>query len=274
MCKWRVSLLIAWAIIGVCCGTTDSQLIRDGGSNPPAAVSENEQPVLRVQNSHMSIDKGQAPRESMSPRWKMDIIDTTAGAEYLTESERQLIIEINMVRSDPKAYAHWFLEPLRPYYHRTLIERPGEITVSTHEGVRALDECIKALQQVKPAPPLTPKKGLTLGARDHARDQARTGDTGHTGSDGSTDDVRINRYGKWDITAGENIDYGNKEPRGIVTSLLIDDGVPSRGHRANLLNEGFKFVRRRHGATRGFSCQGKHPKCLCAVRANTAAQVF
>jgi uncharacterized protein YkwD len=178
----------------------------------------------------------------MSPRWTLDIIDTTAGAEYLTESERQLIIEINMVRRDPQAYAHWFLVPLRPYYHHTLIERPGEMTVSTHEGVRALDECIKALQQVKPAPPLTPKKGLTLGARDHARDQARTGDTGHTGSDGSTDEVRINRYGKWDITAGENIDYGNKEPRRIVTSLLIDDGVPSRGHRANLLNGGFKFV--------------------------------
>jgi len=242
MCKWRASLLIAWAIILVSCGPTDSQRTSDGGSIPRAAASENGQPVLRVQNSHLSIDKGQTPLESMSPRWKRDLIDTTVGAEYLTESERQLIIEMNMVRSDPKAYAHWFLVPLRPLYHQTLIERPGEITVSTHEGVRALDECIKSLQGAKPVPPLTPKKGLTLGARDHARDQARTGDTGHTGSDGSTDEVRINRYGKWDISAGENIDYGNKEPRRIVTSLLIDDGVPSRGHRANLLSESFKFV--------------------------------
>jgi uncharacterized protein YkwD len=45
-----------------------------------------------------------------------------------------------------------------------------------------------------------------------------------------------------DISAGENINYGNDDARRIVASLLIDDGVPSRGHRRNLLNGTFKFV--------------------------------
>ena len=122
------------------------------------------------------------------------------------------------------------------------MEFPGEIALSTSEGVRALDECIRELLVAKPLPPLSPKKGLTLAARDHARDQAKTGATGHTGSDGSTPGTRINRYGKWDISVGENINYGNADAGKIVTSLLIDDGVPSRGHRKDLFNRTFSFV--------------------------------
>jgi uncharacterized protein YkwD len=178
----------------------------------------------------------------MSFKWKKETVDTTAGNEYLTDNERQVIIEINMVRTNPAEYARSFLVPLKSYYHKNLLRYPGEITISTSEGIRALNECIKKLQVTKPLPPLSPKEGLTLAARDHARDQAKTGATGHTGSDKSTVADRLNRHGKWDISAGENIDYGNGDPGRIVTSLLIDDGITSRGHRMNLLNGAFKFV--------------------------------
>ncbi|HVN71097.1 MAG TPA: CAP domain-containing protein [Desulfomonilia bacterium] len=53
---------------------------------------------------------------------------------------------------------------------------------------------------------------------------------------------RIDKYGKWALAAGENIDYGNAQARSIVTSFLIDDGVPSRGHRENLPDPAFNFV--------------------------------
>jgi uncharacterized protein YkwD len=170
------------------------------------------------------------------------IDDTIAHAEYLREIERQIIIEINLVRTDPPEYARKYLAPMRAYYHNKLLQFPGEIAISTVEDRRALDECVKELQAYKPLLPLSPKKGLTLAARDHAKDQERTGATGHTGSDGSTMKSRLNRYGKCHISSGENIAYGNKEARRIVTSLLIDDGVLSRGHRRNLLNGTFKFV--------------------------------
>jgi uncharacterized protein YkwD len=180
--------------------------------------------------------------EALSPRWQSGSVDTASGIEYLTAAERAVIIEINMVRTDPAAYASNFLEPLKAYYRDRLLQYPGEIAIQTKEGIRALDECIRVLETSSPVNPLAPKKGLTLAARDHAKDQAGTGQTGHTGSDGSTFSTRMNRYGEWNASAGENIDYGNNQPRRIVTALLIDDGVASRGHRQNLLSRSFNVI--------------------------------
>src|SRR4030042_3379082 len=172
------------------------------------------------------IDSEAQTPELLSPNWKMDNINTVSGAEYLSESDKKVIIEINMLRTDPPEYARRFLKPIRNYYKNMLLQYPGDIPIRTKEGRNALDECIRELLISKPQPPLSPKKGLALAAKDLARDQSKSGDRGHAGSDGSTLDKRLSRYGKWRITTGENIAYGNGEPRKIVASLLIDDGVP------------------------------------------------
>lgn len=182
------------------------------------------------------------PLESMSPRWRQAIVDTGADAAYLTETERQVVLELNKARTDPAEYAKRYLVPLRQYFRGRLFRVPGQTAISTNEGIVPLDECITELQQTRPLAPLEPRKGLSLAARDHAKDQGKTGATGHTGKDGSTAVSRINRYGTWDRTAGENIDYGNGTARMIVVSLLVDDGVPSRGHRRNLLDKAFTLI--------------------------------
>ena len=44
------------------------------------------------------------------------------------------------------------------------------------------------------------------------------------------------------LSTGECISYGEAEARGIVISLLVDDGVPSRGHRKIILDPKFSAV--------------------------------
>ena len=66
--------------------------------------------------------------------------------------------------------------------------------------------------------------------------------TGHDGSDKSTVSDRLNRYGRANGTSGENCSYGQKEGRAVVIQLLIDDNVPSRGHRENLFTPDFKVM--------------------------------
>jgi hypothetical protein len=165
--------------------------------------------------------------------------DQHGNADYMTPEEKELVAEINLMRSDPPGYAQLRLVPLRKFYHGKMLFHPDRnpIPVETCEGVAALNECIIVLENTKPLPTLKPSEGLTLSAREMVQDQGSTKGTGHTGKEGSTMSDRIERYGEWKGVIAENISYGFKEPRNIVVMLLIDDGFASRGHRETLLDD-------------------------------------
>jgi uncharacterized protein YkwD len=71
-------------------------------------------------------------------------------------------------------------------------------------------------------------------------DQSKTGQIGHEGRDHSKVSGRANRYGRWKGKIGETIQYGHAAAARIVSSLLIDDGFPSRGHREIILEPLFR----------------------------------
>ncbi|RMI06525.1 MAG: hypothetical protein D6681_08560 [Calditrichaeota bacterium] len=162
-------------------------------------------------------------------------------ADYLSSIEQQVVAEMNLARTQPRRYAQ-FLRELRPYYEGALLKLPGKVPVLTHEGVNAVNEAIAFLERVAPAPPLRPSPGMSRAARDHVADQGKTGETGHIGSDGSEPFQRLERYGKWQGMAGENIAYGDDSARMIIMQLIIDDGVPDRGHRENMFNPNFRVT--------------------------------
>jgi len=116
-----------------------------------------------------------------------------------------LINEINLLRSNPKAYS----EKLRKY--------------------KNADEAIGVLKAIKGLPLFKTSPGLCQAAKDHVNDQGPKGGFGHRRSDGSQ---------FW----GENISYGKDTAEEIVIQWLIDDGVPDRIHRKNLLNPYYRYI--------------------------------
>ena len=62
------------------------------------------------------------------------------------------------------------------------------------------------------------------------------------GKDGSRMCDRANRYGKWIGKVGENISYGQYDPRDVVIQLIIDDSLRDRGHRDNIFDPAFRVV--------------------------------
>jgi uncharacterized protein YkwD len=173
--------------------------------------------------------------------WNLPALNTAKNAVYLKELEKQVILELNKVRSDPPRYAKALLSQ-RKYYEGRILSYPAETPILTQEGVKAFDEGYQFLLKARSASPLIPRVGLTRAARDHALDQGKTGQTGHGGADHSDVSTRANRYGKWRGRIGENIQYGHASAPRIVSSLLIDDGVPSRGHRKIILGPLFRYV--------------------------------
>jgi uncharacterized protein YkwD len=188
--------------------------------------------------------------------WPVEL-NTAKDASYLNELEQEVILELNKVRSNPKRYSEEYLEELVNAFKGNLYIYPGQEPVLSKEGIKPLMECMQVLKNTKPLPILTPAEGLAKSSRILVNDQ-QFGGIGHITRNGSTPQKRIEKYGEWNINSGEDIAYGSFEARQIVIALLIDDGVPDRGHRKNILNSQFRYA--------GVSF-GKHPsyQVMCVI---------
>jgi uncharacterized protein YkwD len=174
--------------------------------------------------------------------WPIKELDTARDVSYLSEKEKDIILEMNMVRSNPKKYAEQNIFWMNVFYNGKMLEIPGKIALKTEEGKEAFDECMVVLKKAEPASILKPAKGMTRACELLVYDQELTGNTGHKDSGGNQPVDRLLKFGEFSGYFAENIHYGDIEPRFTVISLLIDDGVRSRGHRKNILNPEFHYA--------------------------------
>ena len=177
---------------------------------------------------------------------------------FLTRLELEVLAELNRARTDPAGYAR-HLESMLGWFQGRNLRPPGSnVFIQTREGPDAVREGIRALRSMRSVPAVTISRGLSAGARDHVRDQGASGATGHDGRDGSRAAARVNRYGAWQRGLSENIAYGPPTAREVVVGLIVDDGVPDRGHRTNMFDPMVRVV--------GISC-GRHPRfsVMCVI---------
>jgi uncharacterized protein YkwD len=157
-----------------------------------------------------------------------------------TAEERAVVQEIAKIRKFPREYAK-YLRSLGTRFEGTLWRLGDHIPIRTNEGRAAVDEAAAFLEQVTPiTTPMAFSEGLHCAALSHVLDQGPSGETGHVGVNGSTMRQRILAFGKHERLIGEVINYGRETPRMTVIQLVIDDGVPDRGHRHNLFNPEFQ----------------------------------
>ena len=208
---------------------------------------------LLMSMSHLA-NSANAPYQWETHKWDKSY-NTAHNAQYLTQLEQDIISQLNRARAEPKTYAKTYIKPRAAFFNGLYYKEPDTadnfLGIKTHEGSQLIDETVNALNKTTGIGLLMPNKALHKAARRHAVDQSKTGSTGHNGSDNSTPKIRIEHEGTWTVTMGENIMYGPNTGRDVVAGLLVDDGVPSRGHRINILNAAFTVV--------GVACSS-HPK--------------
>ena len=155
--------------------------------------------------------------------------------------EAHVLAELNRFRSDPAAYTD-VLRSYRPRFEGKLLiaEAEDEIDIMTNEGVVAVDEAIRDLRSEKPLARLQQSDKLAAAAADHVAVQSRSGAVGHyTRGNGPGERMKARGGGPY---VNEVITYGHHSPAGVVHQLLIDDGVPDRGHRHSLLRPTHRYA--------------------------------
>lgn len=213
--------------------------------------------LLALFTAGSTIVEGQKPKKQNSHSKKTTRTDapvkkrTIVRIAPLTPLESEILAEINLIRIKPAEYVR-ILEEYRKYYQGNIYTAPGRKPFKTIEGLAAVDEAIKALKEVSPVSELKSACSTVRASRDHLADVQKSGAFSHTGSDGSLPQDRLRKYVGGQFYSGENMIGRSGTARDIVLMMLLDDGVPSRLHRKNLLNSSFRFV----GISNGSSPKG------------------
>ena len=160
-----------------------------------------------------------------SDGWSIEEIkcaNTANNVGYLSAEEQKVILICNLARLDGEKFMKTYAKPY--------------LGDSSNEYIESL---YSDLKKVKKLQMMVPDNKLYEAAAYHAKDMGATGKIGHTSSDGSSMQTRINRWYSNYKYIGECCDYGYDKALDIVMHLLVDEGVESLGHRKNILDPQF-----------------------------------
>ncbi|MBN4072976.1 hypothetical protein JYT74_02935 [Crocinitomix catalasitica] len=164
----------------------------------------------------------------------LKILNTAAKADYMTEQEKRMVFEINFVRKHPRIYSKIISK-----YLSEKSNSKGGLNYDTYKaGLELIDE----LDTMESLNVLIPKKCIYDAAKIHGLDCKGRGFFSHTGSDKSDPWDRITKQCSDFKTGNENASAGSGNSRDRVISLLLDDGISSRGHRYNIINKKWVYV--------------------------------
>jgi len=155
--------------------------------------------------------------------------NTAAGANYLSSEEKEVFRYLNLVRLNGEKFFDSFLEVYIKHnndLYSEKIESNNSYLISLKKYLRKIND----LQLIYP------DERIFKAAMYHANDMGKNGSTGHNSSDGTGFFDRMRHFMGTEYYLSENCSYGYGNALDIVCNLLLDNGIPSLGHRKNILN--------------------------------------
>ena len=167
------------------------------------------------------IESEDSPLAIYSTEWKKteyQNCNTAKNTAYFTQDEKDVLWILNMARRNPQLFASTVV---RNY--------PDSTEQFRLKNVAEYKSLLTTLEKTKKLTMLVPDSLGWISAKCHALSSGLAGYVGHERQGNAC-------KGKTFFNA-ECCDYGNNEPLDIIMNLLIDEDVPSLGHRDILLSD-------------------------------------
>ena len=130
----------------------------------------------------------------------------------MSTRETQMVDEINLVRSDPAGYVKFVKDFLKT-------------SNANKHIVAAANELMDQLKRSQPLNALKINMDMYRDAKGYGVVMMQNNSIEHS-----------------DLPYNENLSFGIENIREVVIDLLIDDDIPDRGHRRNILNKNISMI--------------------------------
>jgi uncharacterized protein YkwD len=188
--------------------------------------------------------KTKAPVPSISESDLPDVTQEIPALEkkylYMSLREKQMIDEINLLRSNPKNYIQYVEEYIQ--YMEKEVLSSSSMSSFYQEEIETASELINELKRTTPLSILEPHRGVYRAAKSHGEYLFAKNIFGHAGQKNSMPWDRILAEASDLKDGNENLVGGPNDIRQAVLVLLVDTGVEGRGHRKTLLDPSWSHV--------------------------------
>ena len=151
----------------------------------------------------------------------------------MSDFNEDLIIEINLLRTNPKKYAKTISKYMNYFRGKLLCLPESNAGIQTEEGVEAFKEAVDFLNKQPKIEPLKPSKGLCRIAEEFVSIYQKPDCADMANRD--MEEI-INKYGSFGGSFSRAMDFGGETPEMAIINLVVSDGDPSRGQRESLLS--------------------------------------
>ena len=160
-------------------------------------------------------------------------------SETCERIKREVIIESNRIRTNPKAYIPILEEYLNNFDGNLLTLPDKHEILETEEGPKAYKEAIEFLKNQKPINAIEFDEEASKAAQDYSKFLSNSKEDQVENE--NQIEQRVEKYLDYDYSISENIDFGGSSGVEVIVNLLVDDGVKNRTHRDNLFSDKFEY---------------------------------